>query len=312
MSYSDDLRSRLSKFRRKCFLCPYDDCGACVRCFSDDVKIHPTINDFTIVTCLLCHRNWFVCLLCSGNQQSLLSESAAKKHISNQHRTSSNKRKGVSPQRQPRQSKPASSQPSKYQQNVFPKAKCSSPSISIGNVITNMSSSLNEHDDEFDIGSLITFDVDHLSTSANTDGLVETTPTSLPKLENTSSFAEFEKFLKSSSISNNDKTRKCFHNYDPISSQYYSLIDNNHYGAATAIVAKANNLNVTSSKTLSEEETKEQILLAKFVRSLSKNQQLDFSQLLLFINKTHIMKEMYNSIQTSNFCNLPSKLSDLR
>ena len=92
--YQPDLVSKVSNYRQCCLNCPYDDCGASVRHPSNTFELHPSINNFIVVTCLQCNRRWFICMICEGQQMTLLSEKSASKHIFNQHRrTSKTKRK---------------------------------------------------------------------------------------------------------------------------------------------------------------------------------------------------------------------------
>ena len=91
--YQADLVGAVSDFRQRCFNCPYDDCGAKVRHVSRQLETHPSINNFLIVTCKLCSRKWFVCMLCEGEQLFLTTEKSANKHILNKHCTPKKKRK---------------------------------------------------------------------------------------------------------------------------------------------------------------------------------------------------------------------------
>lgn len=91
--FEADLARITSGFRRRCFNCPYDDCGAEVRNYSTILHQHPTIDRFIYVTCSKCSRFWNVCLLCLGDQQSLVTDEAATKHILNKHRTPKKRKK---------------------------------------------------------------------------------------------------------------------------------------------------------------------------------------------------------------------------
>ena len=183
--------------------------------------------------------------------------------------------------------------------------------ITANNNNTNQRSSVSESSDvastDFVDGDIFgTYDDAGTNVPPSQESFSDNLYSSITKKD--SSLLEYNTYAKST-IELNSNAKDKIYQFNPTSSSYYCNLTDNHYNASSQIIAKANNVHLSAVKQFTYEETKQQMLLAKLSRSLTKTQLHDFSSYLQSLSKTHISKN--NKIEA--ICkNVPTRASDFR
>jgi hypothetical protein len=311
--YQPDLLSIASNYRQRCFNCPYDNCGASVRQPSTLLTQHPSISNFIVVTCHDCHRKWYFCMLCEGQQLPLRSESSAMKHILNQHRVPKSKRKqapvafyttadsvNFNLQNPPSVSDASNSftVPVKPTCITRKKARVAIDPKSIPPT-NNMLSPPSPND------FAIHFEEDENKKSLTATTAVDNTNTIVKSLKKSSNITDYNQFATSSTNSSSQS----YCRYNTANLSYFANVKKDHTNASAHVVAKENRLPSGSIVQLKCEETKQQMLLAKISRSLTKSQLNDFASYLQSLSKTHLLG---NNNTIALFKNVPVRVSEFR
>jgi hypothetical protein len=320
--YEYDLAAIASNYRQRCFNYPYDDCRASVKHVSSNLQLHKSIKNFMIVTCQLCTRTWFVCVLCQGQQQPLLTEKSSNKHVLNLHTTPKTKRKvpSISPSKTSTV-KTKRKAPPVAAAKASTKSAAQSPStLSIASPPRRNPARVRRANfpSKIQNTSSVALPRNDFSSPNNMDlhfgDDYNNSPEEVSFFPKSDLFRQYYNSAKSSlseysSFSATKSSDELYYKYNFRSALYYCNVDNNHEEASAQLIAKALNFNISSAKQLSSEEIKQQMLLAKLSRSLTKTQLTDLSMYLQSITKTHIA----HNNQVLALCkNVPTRVSDFR
>jgi len=249
-------------------------------------------------------------MLCEGQQNALLTEKSANKHILNQHRTPKKKRKDP-----PKSASPVT--PKAESQSESPSSFASPPRRNPPRVyranFASASSTIADNNKAVPVGQNTSACTSPMGFDVNIGDDVESSPEEISILPTNNADSRNNSGLPNSTISEYNsfamKNDEVYHRFNFRSASYYTHVKENHVEASAQIIAKANNIKLSVAKQLSFEETKQQMLLAKLGRSLTKTQLSDLSSYLQSLSKTHIS----HNKQISALCkNVPTKVSDFR